>query len=44
MLLPLNDYTFQIVASGTMLLGLASGVTGTFAVLRKLIFGAAQDD
>ncbi|MDU6872771.1 MAG: metal ABC transporter permease, partial [Negativicoccus succinicivorans] len=32
---PLSDYTFQIVAAGTMLLGLASGVTGTFAVLRK---------
>ena len=35
MLSPLSDYTFQIVAAGTMLLGLASGVTGTFAVLRK---------
>lgn len=32
---PLSDYTLQIVAAGTMLLGLASGVTGTFAVLRK---------
>jgi len=32
---PLSDYTFQIVAAGTMLLGLATGVTGTFAVLRK---------
>ena len=35
MLSPLSDYTFQIVAAGTMLVGLASGVTGTFAVLRK---------
>lgn len=29
------DYTFQVVAAGTVLLGIASGVTGSFAVLRK---------
>ncbi len=29
------DYTFQVVAAGTMLLGVAAGVTGSFAVLRK---------
>lgn len=31
----LNDYTFQTVALGSALLGLISGVLGSFAVLRK---------
>lgn len=31
----LNDYTFQTVALGSGLLGLISGVMGSFAVLRK---------
>ena len=31
----LNDYTFQVVAFGTALLGIISGVLGSFAVLRK---------
>lgn len=31
----LQDYTFQTVASGSALLGMISGVMGTFAVLRK---------
>lgn len=31
----LTDYTFQTVALGSALLGLISGVLGTFAVLRK---------
>lgn len=31
----LNDYTFQVVALGSVLLGILSGVMGTFAVLRK---------
>lgn len=31
----LNDYTFQTVALGSAILGLISGVLGSFAVLRK---------
>lgn len=31
----LNDYTFQVVALGSLLLGVVSGVLGCFAVLRK---------
>lgn len=31
----LNDYTFQVVALGSALLGIISGVLGSFAVLRK---------
>ncbi|MEL7623145.1 MAG: iron chelate uptake ABC transporter family permease subunit [Clostridiales bacterium] len=31
----LTDYTFQTVALGSMLLGIISGVLGSFAVLRK---------
>jgi manganese/zinc/iron transport system permease protein len=31
----LNDYTFQTVALGAVLLGIISGVLGSFAVLRK---------
>ena len=31
----LNDYTFQTVALGSALLGIVSGVLGSFAVLRK---------
>lgn len=31
----LGDYTFQIVAIGAMSLGVLSGISGTFAVLRK---------
>ena len=31
----LNDYTFQVVALGSLLLGIVSGVLGCFAVLRK---------
>ena len=31
----LNDYTFRIVAMGGILLGVLSGISGTFAVLRK---------
>lgn len=31
----LNDYTFQVVALGSALLGLISGVMGSYAVLRK---------
>ena len=31
----LKDYTFQTVALGSALLGLISGVMGSFAVLRK---------
>lgn len=31
----MSDYTFQIVALGTGMLGLLSGVVGSFAVLRK---------
>lgn len=31
----LHDYTFQIVAMGTAILGVVSGVLGSFAVLRK---------
>ena len=31
----LSDYTFQTVALGSALLGLISGVLGSFAVLRK---------
>lgn len=30
-----SDYTFQIVATGSALLGIISGVLGSFAVLRK---------
>lgn len=30
-----NDYTFQVVALGAMLMGIISGVMGSFAVLRK---------
>ena len=30
-----TNYTFQIVALGSALLGITSGVLGTFAVLRK---------
>jgi manganese/zinc/iron transport system permease protein len=30
-----NDYTFQIVALGSVLLGIISGILGSFAVLRK---------
>ena len=30
-----SDYTFQIVALGTGLLGVVSGVLGTFTVLRR---------
>lgn len=35
LLLLLNDYTFQTVALGSCLLGIISGVLGSFAVLRK---------
>ena len=31
----LGDHTFQIVALGTGLLGLVSGVVGTYITLRK---------
>ena len=31
----LQQYTFQIVALGTVMLGLVCGVIGTFAVLRQ---------
>lgn len=31
----LSDYTFQVVALGSMLMGMISGVMGSFAVLRK---------
>lgn len=31
----LNDYTFQVVALGTGMLGLISGVVGTYVTLRK---------
>lgn len=31
----LHDYTFQVVALGSALLGIVSGVLGSFAVLRK---------
>lgn len=31
----LHDYTFQVVAAGTVLLGITSGVTGSFAILRR---------
>lgn len=31
----LNDYTFQVVALGSLLMGMISGVMGSFAVLRK---------
>lgn len=31
----LNDYTFQIVALGSIALGILSGVAGSFAVIRK---------
>ena len=31
----LQSYTTQMVLLGTALLGLASGIAGTFAVLRK---------
>ncbi len=31
----LGDYTFQVVALGSMLMGMISGVMGSFAVLRK---------
>lgn len=31
----LTDYTFRIVSLGSMLLGIISGVLGTFAVIRK---------
>lgn len=31
----LTDYTFQVVAMGTAVLGIVSGVLGSFAVLRK---------
>ena len=34
-LLPVDDYTIQNVAIGAALLGLVSGVLGSFAVLRK---------
>lgn len=30
-----NDYTFQVVALGSLLMGMISGVMGSFAVLRK---------
>lgn len=30
-----TDYTFRIVALGSMLLGIISGVLGSFAVIRK---------
>ncbi|AGN25044.1 manganese/zinc/iron ABC transporter permease [Erysipelothrix rhusiopathiae SY1027] len=30
-----SNYTFQIVALGSIALGILTGVTGTFAVLRK---------
>ena len=35
LLLLLNDYTFQVVALGSALLGVISGVLGCFSVLRK---------
>ncbi|MPW25549.1 iron chelate uptake ABC transporter family permease subunit [Alkalibaculum sp. M08DMB] len=35
LILLLSDYTFQTVAIGSAILGLISGVLGTFAVLRK---------
>lgn len=35
LLLILKDYTFQVVALGTGILGFLSGVVGSFAVLRK---------
>jgi manganese/zinc/iron transport system permease protein len=31
----LSDYTFQVVALGSALMGVISGVMGSFAVLRK---------
>lgn len=31
----LSDYTFQVVALGSMLMGMISGIMGSFAVLRK---------
>ena len=31
----LSDYTFQIVALGTVVLGIATGVVGSFATLRR---------
>ena len=31
----INDYTFQVVALGSLLMGMISGVMGSFAVLRK---------